>query len=259
MTIYLCPHLATAERTAIAKDAAACLEDMGIRVLMSAEDSIRLYGNAGHAGDLQDAEMVVSVGGDGAVLRAAKKAVSAGLPLMGVNGGRLGFLCALEASELPGLDQARLRAMPTEQRSILSVAIDGSSYLALNDIVIARRRLAGTLSAAVHRDGRELMRFRGDGLIVATPTGSTAYSRSAGGPVLLPDTGCFTLTPICAHTPGITPLVVPDRGEYQVTVTDTGDDCADVLADGVTIGSARSPLTVRRHRQALTLVRRFVG
>lgn len=256
MIIYLCPHLATEERVLAAKHTAVCFEAAGITVRMSQADSVRLFGDASREGALESADMIVSVGGDGAVLRAAQRAVRLDLPLMGINSGRLGFLCALEQNEMDGITAERLQAMPSETRSMLQIELDGGMYLALNDVVIARRRLAGTLTAAVFRDGRQLMRFRGDGLIVATPTGSTAYSRSAGGSVLLPDTGCLSLTPICPHTAGTAPMVVPDGDRYRVLVTDTGEDLADVLADGVTLGSLRGELTVTRYPRRLRLIRR---
>ena len=139
---------------------------------------------------------------------------------------------------------------------MLSIRFNGQTRLALNDVVIARSRLAGTLSASVTRGAEQLLRFRGDGMIVSTPTGSTAYSRSAGGPVLTPDSGCFSLTPICAHTPGTAPIVVPDRDTYLVSITDTGRDSADVLADGIPLGSLNEPLSIRRHGQTLRLLRR---
>ena len=182
--------------------------------------------------------------------------MQAGLPLLGINSGRLGFLCALEVSELSALTAEKLQAMPVEERTMLSIRFTGQTRLALNDVVIARSRLAGTLSAAVTRGGEQLLKFRGDGMIVATPTGSTAYSRSAGGPVLTPDSGCFSLTPICAHTPGTAPIVVPDGDTYMVSITDTGRDSADVLADGVPLGSLNEPLSIRRHDQNLRLLRR---
>ncbi len=256
MTVYLCPNLSTEARTSAALETLACFENrLAARVIMSAEDSVRLTGTADRTGAPEDASVLVSVGGDGSVLRAAQLAVRADRPLLGINSGRLGFLCALEMNDLPALTADALHALPVEERTMLAVALGGQTRLALNDVVIARRRLAGTLSASVCCGGRTLLSFRGDGLIAATPTGSTAYSRSAGGPVLLPDTGCIALTPICAHTPGAAPVVVSDRFEYTLRVTDVGDDAADVLADGVTLGSVTDALTVRRHDLPLRLVR----
>ncbi|MBO4297372.1 MAG: NAD(+)/NADH kinase [Clostridia bacterium] len=223
---------------------------------MSEADSLKLFGGRSHAGEAAQADLVVSVGGDGSVLRAAQAAAQADLPLLGINSGRLGYLCALEMNELPGLDETGLNSLWAEPRTMLSIRLNGQTHLALNDVVIARRRLAGTLSASVTRDTETLLDFRGDGLIVATPTGSTAYSRSAGGPVLTPDSGCFSLTPICAHTPGTAPIVVPDRFAYRVSVFDTGEDAADVLADGVTMGSLTEPLMICRHERPLRLLRR---
>ena len=257
MTIYLCPNLSTPERVQAALRVVGCFENrLNANVIMSASDSLHLFGNLQHAGATEAASLAVSVGGDGSVLRAAQVAVQADLPLLGINSGRLGYLCALEVSELDMLTADGLRALSTEERTMLSIGLEGETRLALNDVVIARRRLAGTLSAAVTRKNETLLRFRGDGLIVATPTGSTAYNRSAGGPVLTPDTGCFALTPICAHTAGTAPLVVPDSDTYQLSVTDTGGDAADVLADGVSLGSLTGALSVKRHERPLRLLRR---
>ena len=257
MAIYLCPNLSTPERENAALRVIDCFEkQLSEQVLMSVENSLRLCGSDTHAGDVKESRLVVSVGGDGSVLRAAKTAAAADLPLLGVNSGRLGYLCALEMNELSSLTGEMLHGLRTEERTMLSIQIDGQTRLALNDVVIARPRLAGTLSAAIIHGRDTLMHFRGDGLIVATPTGSTAYSRSAGGPVLTPDTGCFALTPICAHTPGTAPMVVPDSGTYQVIVTETGTDTADVLADGVTLGSLNEPLFIRKHERSLRLLRR---
>lgn len=257
MAIYLCPNLSAPERMNAALRVIDCFEkQLNERVCMSAENSLRLCGSDDHAGYVEDARLVVSVGGDGSVLRAAQVAVAADLPLLGINSGRLGYLCALELNGLSSLTPEMLACLRAEERTMLSIRVNGQERLALNDVVIARRRLAGTLSAAITRGSETLLQFRGDGLIVATPTGSTAYSRSAGGPVLTPDTGCFALTPICAHTPGTAPIVVPDGSTYHVSVFDTGEDSADVLADGVTVGSLDEPLSIRKHHRCLRLLRR---
>ena len=256
MVIYLSANLSNPERAKAALRVIDCFQaNIGARTLMSAAHSRRLFGDLSRAGEAGEADLVVSVGGDGSVLRAAQCAVREGLPLLGVNSGRLGYLCALEMNQLNALTADALAGLRVEERAMLSVALDGQTRLALNDVVIARRRLAGTLSAAATRNGRTLLSFRGDGLVVATPTGSTAYSHSAGGPVLTPDCGCIVLTPICAHTPGTAPVVAPDADAYEVRVTDVGDDAADVLADGVTLGSLNGALNVRRHERTLRLLR----
>ena len=259
INIYLCHNSLAPARLEAARHAVECFENrLRARVCMSASDSQALCGSDVYAGLPEQADLVVSVGGDGSVLRAAQVAVACDVPLLGINSGRLGYLCALELRELSALDEHFLSGLRRESRTMLSAAFNGSDHIALNDIVIARRRLAGTLSASVLRGTDELMHFRGDGLIVATPTGSTAYSRSAGGPVLLPDSGCFALTPICAHTAGTAPIVVPDSSEYCVRVTESGDDPADVLADGTTLGSLSGTLTIAKHPRALTLLRRGI-
>ena len=253
-TVWLCPNLSTPERVEAARQTVVFFEQIGIRICMSEEDSEQLMHSSRYAQAGVRPDLLVSVGGDGSVLHAAQYAVEQDLPLLGINSGRLGFLCAYSIEELKGFGSDFLEDVTTEERSLIAVNDHGMTHTALNDVVIARRRLAGTLSASVYRQRKMLMRFRGDGLIVATPTGSTAYSHSAGGPTLLPDCGCFSLTPICAHTAGTSPIVVPDWDEYMITVSDTGTDPADILADGNTIGSLTGSLVITKYSRALKLL-----
>jgi len=256
MRIYLCPNCRTKERLEASRGAAEVLnERLHAEILMSARDSTQLYGDHSHAGRPSQASLVVSVGGDGSVLHAAQTAVRSGLPLVGVNSGRLGYLCAFQLSDLETITCETLQSLEKQQRTMLMFTLNGKRHIALNDVVLARSRLAGTLSARVTRGREVLLDFRGDGLIISTPTGSTAYNRSAGGPVLAQDTHCLAVTPVCAHTPGTAPIVVPDDEACVVTVTDAGDDRADVLADGVSLGSPDGPLTVSRYEKCLTLLR----
>ncbi|MBQ8080770.1 MAG: NAD(+)/NADH kinase [Clostridia bacterium] len=255
MRLYLCPNTGTAERLRMARLLADALLSAGLDVVLSPADSGLLFGDMSRAcPELTGCDMVLSVGGDGSVLRAAQLAVRYDLPVLGVNSGRLGYLCALSADQAAGLTAEALAALPVQRRSLLGFRLNGEERFAVNDIVAARRRLAGTLSAGVWRGEERLLSFRGDGLIAATPTGSTAYNLSAGGPVLLWDSGCFSLTPVCAHTSGVVPLVVPDTDRYRLTVSETGGDPADLMADGVDMGEMREELTIYRYHRDLKIV-----
>lgn len=161
-------------------------------------------------------EAVIAVGGDGTLLRANSLALAYDLPVFGINVGRVGFLTEIELDQLEAACQALAQDQFTvETRMMLEANIDGTQMLAVNDVVVTRggySRLI-TMNAWVHND--LIGRFTADGLIVSTPTGSTGYSLSAGGPIICPEMECMLITPVCAHSlqhrPVITSAFQPIR------------------------------------------------
>ncbi|MCL2812754.1 MAG: NAD(+)/NADH kinase [Clostridia bacterium] len=175
-------------------------------------------GSAIGAPDAPDA--LVVLGGDGTLLRSMPHAVGAGIPLLGVNLGRMGFL-----SEVDGQADALAQAMQAlaqgdyflEERMLLSVSVQGQPKgIALNDVVIARDATGGVLALDAYLDGTLIDHYIADGLIVSTPTGSTAYSLSAGGPIVAPDVACVVLSPICPHSLHARPMVFSTDHELRV-------------------------------------------
>ena len=160
-----------------------------------------------------EADAVVVLGGDGTFLRAVH--VYPGVPLLGLNLGGLGYLASVEerdfAAALEAIAAGRYRI---SERHLLTV--DGR-FEALNDIVITREMSGHLTRLDLEADGKFVTRYMADGLIFATPTGSTAYSLAAGGPVLMPDSGSFVVTPMNPHALGVRPLVVPDDVHFVVT------------------------------------------
>lgn len=153
---------------------------------------------------LKTAEMVISVGGDGTLLRAARFVMKSGLPLLGINAGRTGFLTELERDETHLLSRVAEGEYTIDRRALLAPVLlrkDGETELAhaLNDVVLTRGSCAQAVMMDILVDGRVMSSLLADGLIVATPTGSTAYSMSAGGPIVEPDADCIVVTPICPH------------------------------------------------------------
>lgn len=154
--------------------------------------------------ELQDADLLLCFGGDGTILHASKAATYAGVPILGVNIGTMGFMAELESSELAQLRRLARNDYTVESRMMLhvhaehdgTVIFDGN---ALNDAVITKGAVARVVQVGVSCDGVEMMNYSGDGLIVCTPTGSTAYSMSAGGPIVEPTASNIIITPICAH------------------------------------------------------------
>lgn len=150
-------------------------------------------------------DIAIAVGGDGTTLNVAKKASILGKATLGINAGRLGFMSGLEKNELNLLECLVENKYSVTERMMLKTEIieNGkllSTYHCLNDAVISRGDLARLIDINVTSEGREVTKTRADGMIVSTPTGSTAYSMAAGGPVLSPDNKCFVVTPICPHS-----------------------------------------------------------
>lgn len=171
----------------------------------------------------QHYDLVVVLGGDGTLLAVAR-AVGAGVPIMGVNLGTLGFLTEVGRSELyPSLVDVFAGNYSLEERTLLNVEICRASgqkaaYRVLNDAVIAKSALSRIVRLTLRVDDRLVTTYRSDGLIVSTPTGSTAYNLSAGGPIVNPLLPVVLLTPICPHTFTLRPIVVPDGSSIEVTL-----------------------------------------
>lgn len=154
---------------------------------------------------LEGCDLAVAVGGDGTIIYALKLAALNGKPVLGVNAGRLGFMAGVEQFELDKLDALMSGNYSVEKKLMLEVTIekeDGSetAYHVLNDAVISKGTLSKIIDLPIYHNNEKILEYRADGVIVATPTGSTAYSFSAGGPVIDPKIFCFLLTPICPHS-----------------------------------------------------------
>jgi NAD+ kinase len=179
-------------------------------------------------------DALFTLGGDGTLLRGARMLKGAPIPVLGVNLGRVGFLTAARRD---GIEQALERLKTgnfiTERRRTLQAAIVSargeSSELpvALNDVVIHKGGVARLIRLNVRVDGEDVGNYSADGLIIATPTGSTAYSLSAGGPIIVPDVEALVITPICAHTLAVRPLVIP--ADARITVVPIRPWAEDLL------------------------------
>jgi NAD+ kinase len=206
------------------------------------------------AGTLEVADLIVALGGDGTVLSALRASVAAAAPVLGVACGSLGALSAVPAEELAdALDH--VWAGDWTARSLPALAIDvadGPHQWVLNDFVVVRRG-AGQLVAAVTVDDELYVRVAGDGLIVATPLGSTAYTMAAGGPVLASDTPAFVCTPLAMHGGSAPPLVVPADAVVTVEVH-PGYAGFDVEIDGQRRAVEGQSFRLTLHPDKLTLV-----
>lgn len=171
-------------------------------------------------------DLFFSIGGDGTILKTATYIRDLNIPIAGINTGRLGFLATIKKEEIAqSIDKILSGKYQISKRSLLEAAIDGKPTVlgdlnfALNEIAVNRKNTTSMISVTTHLNGEPLTNYWADGLIVATPTGSTGYSLSCGGPVIAPDTSSIVLTPIAPHNLNARPLIIPDTTVITIQVS----------------------------------------
>ncbi|HEY6418697.1 MAG TPA: NAD(+)/NADH kinase, partial [Candidatus Binataceae bacterium] len=211
------------------------------------------------------ADLIVVLGGDGTLLGVARLVAPRGVPILGVNLGGLGFLTEVARDEAKSaLKEVIAGRYDVDRRIMLEAIVERAQYTsrpsetlqALNDVVISRGPLGRILDLEVIADRKPFCSYRADGLIIATPTGSTAYALSAGGPILFPTLGAMVLAPICPHTLTNRPVVLPDTFEIEIRVTAPDHD-GTLIVDGQESEQIGTGDTIRVHRgrHAVVLVR----
>ncbi len=222
----------------------AALEAKGMRVLPD-------------CAQLDDCDLMMVLGGDGTFLHAFEAALPRDIPMLGVNLGRVGFLSEIQPGHLEeDVELLAAGRYGIEPRMLLEVrTASGHKAFALNEVAFNRSDSSvGALSLSVSANGGVVDRFSGDGLIVATPTGSTAYSMAAGGPIVAPGLDCMLLTPICPHTLAARPIVISDKQVIAVSIQ--GDKRrARVIVDGHYVIAPDDGITVRRADRNIRFVR----
>lgn len=212
--------------------------------------------------DPREVDALLTLGGDGTLLRAARLLRGREIPILGVNMGRLGFLTSCSRVDM---ETALRRFVSGDYISDARMALEATvtdggtdlrTWYALNDVVIRQGGKARVMRLHIEVNGEDIAAFGGDGLVISTPTGSTAYSLSAGGPVVDPSLECVVLSPISAHMLSIRPLLLPAEATVVVRVEDDDSDQLVTIDGqiGTTFGSRQS-LTVRRAGRAVLLVR----
>ena len=209
-----------------------------------------------------EVDLIIAVGGDGTMLHAAALTGSGKVPLLGVNRGRLGFLADISPAEmLENLEQILEGNYSRETRLLLEAKItasDGSQRLAVavNDIVLQRRETGRMIDVETRIADRYVNTHAGDGLIVATPTGSTAYALSCGGPIIEPLLDALVIVPICPHTLGDRPIVIPASLAIEVKLLPRHDTKAEVSVDGHSLGELdpEDQLLISESANRITLI-----
>ena len=242
-------------------DKAACAT-----IVRQAARLIRRAGRQPVAGEdaaklARETDLIMVFGGDGTMLRASRETAGLGTPLLGVNIGGLGFLTAVSSDLLAAaLKHVWQGDLKYETRALLEIAgeFQGQTIRAnaLNDVVVSRGAVSRLIALDVSVDGEIITRYRGDGLIVSSPTGSTAYSLAAGGPIVLPTAEVMTLTPICPHALSNRSIIMPLSSTICIKAANPSP--ATILsADGQVVANLDSGdvVTIRRSRRAVRLAR----
>ena len=204
-----------------------------------------------------DVDFVISLGGDGTFLKAASKVGPKQIPIIGVNMGRLGFLANVAPEEIKDvLDNVFEGRYEIEERAVIQLEADGKTLencpFALNDIAILKRDNAAMISIKASVNNEYLVTYLADGLVISTPTGSTAYSLSVGGPIIVPQSGILSMTPVAPHSLNIRPIVISDEAEIKLEVKSRShnflaavDGRSEKLSEGVTLKIRKAPHKVR--------------
>jgi len=241
--ILLVPNTTNARSVDAAVQAAAWLTIQGYEPILVSEDAgacgLGSYGVS--RSELGEPQLVVSLGGDGTILKTVHTLGDLDVPIMGVNLGRLGFLSGADGDHLiEALTAALAGEVKVERRQLLQTHIDiggrrAGTYRALNEVFVGRGGGSRTVELEVTVNGTRVGRYLADGVIIATPTGSTAYALSAGGPVVAPDVRGMVLVPVAPHTMSARPMVLSPSDHVEITCPNPqrGDACVTIDGDQV--------------------------
>lgn len=206
-------------------------------------------------------DMLISIGGDGTILRAATLVRDTGIPILGVNAGRLGFLASVPKENIAEFLQVLIdRRYTVSQRTLLSLSLEPENKslsdirFALNEVSVSRKDTTSMITIETWLNGEFLNSYWADGLIIATPTGSTGYSLSCGGPILTPDTRSLVITPIAPHNLNARPLVIPDEVEVRLRVTGREEQYLVSLDSRITTVENETVLTVTKADFSIRMV-----
>ena len=210
--------------------------------------------------NIEGVDYVISMGGDGTFLEAANKVGDREIPILGVNMGRLGFLADVLPSEIETtLDHVLRGDHIIEDHTVIKLETNGETIecnpFALNDIAVLKRDSASMISIRAYVNGDFLVNYQADGLIIATPTGSTAYSLSNGGPIIVPQSGSLCITPVAPHSLNIRPIVINDTGVVELEVCSRSHNFL-VAVDGRSMKMAEETrLTIRKAPYTIKLIK----
>ena len=265
MKFALFGNIYQAKKSASIQKVLACLSEYGSELLIDKEyyefltndQHLDVPASKVFEGDDFEADFAISMGGDGTFLKTAGRVGNRNIPILGINMGRLGFLADIAPIEIESCMHALFADdYAVENRAVIQVKTNGEQFegadCALNDVAILKRDTASMISLRVSIDGEYLTTYQADGLIVSTPTGSTAYSLSNGGPIIVPGTGVLLMTAVAPHSLNIRPIVIPDTSVVTLDVESRShsflvaiDGRSEKCREGTRLHLRRAPYTIQ--------------
>ncbi len=232
-----------------------CIEE-GFADFLNRELSVSLNGMDTFKMPHLKADLVISMGGDGTFLTSAAQVGARGIPILGINTGRLGFLADVSPEDIENaLDAVFDGRYTIEQRAVIAMTLDGETYhgypYALNEVAILKHDNSSLIEIDTHINGALLTNYMSDGLIISTPTGSTGYSLSVGGPIIVPRSGTFCLSPVASHSLSTRPVIVCDDVVITLRVRSRShnfliavDGRSESISENTTITLRRAPYAI---------------
>ena len=254
-----------AKKSASIQNVLSCLSEFGAELsvdkeyyeFLNEQQQLDVPAGSIFSGNDFQADFAISMGGDGTFLKTAARVGHRNIPILGVNMGRLGFLADIAPQEIASCLKALYADdYAVEDRAIIRVVAEGEQLsefdCALNDVAILKRDTASMISIRASIDGEYLTTYQADGLIVSTPTGSTAYSLSNGGPIIVPGTGVLLMTAVAPHSLNIRPIVIPDTAEITLEVESRShsflvaiDGRSESCVEGTRLRLRRAPYNIK--------------
>ncbi len=258
---YLFANPYKPDSIAMSRKVTQVLENSGAAVLM--DDWLYKDIHMGAPASLLDTdaplEAVISLGGDGTLLRVIPKAAKRRVPVLGVNMGHVGFLLEVEGAQLErAARELLLRHYTIEERVLLEASVNGGApSLVMNDVALTRGEYAGIINVRAYVSGEMIFSAKGDGVLVSTPTGTTGYALSAGGPIICPEVECMLIMPICTRVMHQRPVVLPLSETIRLCVEAGGDRRLQLIMDGQSVYSVRedTEVVIRRAEEKARFIR----
>ena len=262
MVVAVIPNLDKRGSSETVEKMAAFFKECGIVAYLPDDICCAGYEHAPQDELYKMADIIITIGGDGTIIRFAKRAAQDGKAVLGINAGRVGYLANIEQNEYNLLSKLATGEYSIEERMMLNITVKENGnvigeYEALNDAVISSGYLSRIIDVTASVDGGDVIAYHADGLIAATPTGSTAYSMSAGGPVIDPDMKCVCLTPICSHSLAAKPILI--GGSKQIKLKAFSKKRTDIYlsVDGRKVVNVKpfTEIYITQSKNAVKLVR----
>lgn len=237
MKVMICADLSKELSQKVVYKVCKKLCEIGIEPLIEKQYESSLSVESAVFGDsdklINECHMFMTIGGDGTILKWGQKAASFDKPLLGINTGRLGFMTSIESNELDLLSRLATGEYSISRRMLIDVIYEGhGTYTVINDVVFNKCRYSKLPEFSVSVEGYEVTNIRADGIIFSTPSGSTAYSLSAGGPIIFPEAKCIEFTPLCAHSLFGRPMIFSSDQELTVSFTAYENSGVSISIDG---------------------------